>query len=35
LVLTKSPEGLKLITISSGAMIIGIYWLRRIIRLEV
>ena len=35
LVLTESPEGMKLIAVSSGAMIIGIYWLRRIIRLEV
>jgi tight adherence protein B len=34
-VLTDSPQGLKLITISSVGMLIGIYWLRRIIRIEV
>jgi tight adherence protein B len=34
-ILTESPQGMKLIMISSGVMIIGIYWLRRIIRLEV
>ena len=34
-ILTDSPQGLKLITISSAGMIIGIYWLRRIIRIEV
>jgi tight adherence protein B len=34
-ILTDSPQGLKLITISSVGMIIGIYWLRRIIRIEV
>jgi tight adherence protein B len=34
-ILTDSPQGLKLITIASVGMIIGIYWLRRIIRIEV
>lgn len=34
-ILTDSPQGLKLITISCAGMIIGIYWLRRIIRIEV
>lgn len=34
-ILTDSPEGRKLITISSVGMIIGIYWLRRIIRIQV
>ena len=34
-ILTDSPQGLKLITISSVVMVIGIYWLRRIIRIEV
>lgn len=34
-ILTESPQGIKLITISSVVMIIGIYWLRRIIRIEV
>jgi tight adherence protein B len=34
-ILTESPQGMKLIMISSGVMVIGIYWLRRIIRLEV
>ncbi len=34
-ILTESPQGVKLITISSAGMIIGIYWLRRIIRIEV
>ncbi len=35
LILTESPEGLRLITIASGIMIVGIYWLRRIIQIEV
>jgi len=34
-ILTESEQGIKLITISSVGMIIGIYWLRRIIRIEV
>ena len=34
-ILTDTPQGVKLITISSVGMIIGIYWLRRIIRIEV
>lgn len=34
-ILTESEQGLKLITISSVGMIIGIYWLRRIIHIEV
>ena len=34
-ILTDSPQGMKLITISSVGMIIGIIWLRRIIRIEV
>lgn len=34
-ILTESEQGLKIITISSVGMIIGIYWLRRIIRIEV
>lgn len=34
-VLTETPQGLKLITISCVGMLIGIYWLRRIVRIEV
>lgn len=34
-ILTESPQGVKLITISSVGMLIGIFWLRRIIRIEV
>ena len=34
-ILTESEQGIKLISISCVGMIIGIYWLRRIIRIEV
>ena len=34
-ILTESEQGIKVITIASTGMIIGIYWLRRIIRIEV
>ena len=34
-ILTESPQGVKLVTVSCIGLIIGIYWLRRIIRIEV
>jgi len=34
-ILTESEQGIKVITIASVGMIIGIYWLRRIIHIEV